>query len=140
MNAKVEHGEQSFQRGKPDAGKPAGKRVEPQQHRRAHRVRRERVARAAGVADDQVSLQFFGVRVRNSAFGELAKAGRDPVDHRAVLALCFHNRAGAVDCRFCRIRNTRGFKRARHARNLLQRQPGAVECYHLSASPICKIR
>ena len=97
MHTAVEHREQCFHCGEADAGESAGERVETQQHDRAHRLCRQGLARTAGVAHDQVSLQFLCVLIRYAFIGEFAKSGGEAIDCISALEHRLNMRTRVID-------------------------------------------
>ena len=83
-HAAVDALDQELDRLDPRARVALRERVRAQQHRRAHDLRRVRLADAAGVAAQQPQLQLLGQLLRDRRRDEASEAGVDPVRVLAV--------------------------------------------------------
>jgi hypothetical protein len=128
VHAVVQEVEQALDHHRAHAREAARQHVGAQQGDGARLGAPQRGAGAAGVAADQVELQFLDPLVRDHRLGQPPEAGVDAVDHRAAGDRVLHHRARANDARLhARRQRDHGGGAGRHAPDVFQRQRVAVD-------------
>jgi len=110
-DARVEHADQQLDHRDADARMATRQAVRQQQHHRAHGIRREWFADAAGMAANQVALKLGQVIAGDFDAAEVTKSGRDTIDGAPL-------RADALDKGTRRRHTVRRIGRQAHPRAL----------------------